>query len=401
MKNILFIMGSYLPSASANGICCDAVMKKYIELGYNIYCIANQDEDMISNEIIDNIKVFRVKKYTFSSKPVIYIIKVLQKIANIITYPHTGNYSRIKRMYDLAERIVTENNIEMIVSVHKPIESLIVGNKLKNLYPHLIYVQYMLDSLSGGLGLHKYEFNKKLKYEKKMFLNADKIILMESSKKHIEKYYCNHEKFDNMIFLDIPLITEKNLNIQYNERAENKVHILFSGTILKDRNPIYILNIIKKLNRNDVVFEFAGTNHCNQIFENALKSWAGNKIIMLGFLNHNNLLPLLTNADMFLNMGNSMPSDITSKIFEYMSFRKPIISTYRINNDACIPYLKKYPNSLLLNENDGIDVSTEKLNTFINNYLENKVSRYIDKKTLLELFYKNTPEDFINNINNI
>ena len=70
---------------------------------------------------------------------------------------------------------------------------------------------------------------------------------------------------------------------------------------------------------------------------------------------------------LLISIGNTDSPMIPSKLFVYMSSCKPIIHFYYNNKDSCLPYLEKYPYSLLLNMNDSMDTNLNKTKLFINN----------------------------------
>lgn len=70
------------------------------------------------------------------------------------------------------------------------------------------------------------------------------------------------------------------------------------------------------------------------------------------------------NADIFVNFGNEHECGIPYKIFEYMSTGKRIISFKKIAHDASEPYLVRYGNALVLQEDysKGEEYSKQILN---------------------------------------
>ena len=56
-----------------------------------------------------------------------------------------------------------------------------------------------------------------------------------------------------------------------------------------------------------------------------------------------------------------------------MSYGKPVISTYFIDNEAVIPYLKKYPLGLLIDERISVEENKNKLLHFIKNNLGKQI----------------------------
>lgn len=94
-----------------------------------------------------------------------------------------------------------------------------------------------------------------------------------------------------------------------------------------------------------------------------------------------------------LNIGVNTPSAISGKIFEHMYYGKPIISTYSIDNEACIPYLAKYPLSYMIDEIiTDLESQAKKLNLFIEEYKNKRISA----ENIINEFYLNTLNAFIN-----
>ena len=69
-----------------------------------------------------------------------------------------------------------------------------------------------------------------------------------------------------------------------------------------------------------------------------------------------------------------------------MSSGSPIISLYSIENDSSKSYLDKYPNSLLINENDNIKANINIIEQFCN------MNMRVSFSEIEKIFYENTPE---------
>ena len=78
---------------------------------------------------------------------------------------------------------------------------------------------------------------------------------------------------------------------------------------------------------------------------------------------------------------------LPSKIFEYMSTGKKIIHVSKGEGDICIEHYKKYPNVLIINEMDEVDVSAKAIKLFMQKECET-----VDLEQLKEVFKENTPE---------
>ena len=80
-----------------------------------------------------------------------------------------------------------------------------------------------------------------------------------------------------------------------------------------------------------------------------------------------------------------------------MSTGKPVIHTYPIEKEPAVAYLQKYPNSLLINENDPLAENLQKLKYF----MAEQPFEPVCYEGLEKLFYDNTPQAFVNVIDKL
>ena len=133
----------------------------------------------------------------------------------MLTWPWTDPVYTYK-VYSKALELSKNIEFDMIIAVHMPLSSVIVGNKLKKKYPSTKFIPYFLDSLSGGRALKQmsmqWNLNKKLAWERRLLGNADKIIVMESSRLHHEKYNKSSNFYSKIKYLDIPLLIKPKID---------------------------------------------------------------------------------------------------------------------------------------------------------------------------------------------
>ena len=65
------------------------------------------------------------------------------------------------------------------------------------------------------------------------------------------------------------------------------------------------------------------------------------------------------------NIGVRESTAISGKIFDYMGYCKPIITTSFIDNEGTIPYIMNYPQGLVIDERLPIEINIEKLRNFL------------------------------------
>lgn len=388
---VLFILDHYLLNASANGICVNKLVKEFIERNNEVFLLTFDDEKIIEKATLNlRLQIFScnvdLKKHT---NPWLYYLKWLLPSKHPVTERKNITEAIIKK----SSAIIDNYNIDVVVCVHLPIESIVAGSVLKKRFPNVRFVAYMLDSLSGGfLPRHlpsNYCISRKLKWENHFLNSFDNVVLMLSSKTHHIKHSQSQSWYQKAIYLDIPLFVPKQTESpQKNTNKTTNKTIAYVGTISKGvRTPYHFLSVINHIDLN-VSIHIAGKNDCNDMNEYITSPYL--QLFEYGMISHNDAEKLIVNSDFLLNLGNINPNLVPSKIFEYMSVGKPIISTYCSDRDSCLPYLKKYPIVFLLDERKAnYEEQADKLNSFLQNTI------MIDPVELISTFKNNTPKAFV------
>ena len=86
-----------------------------------------------------------------------------------------------------------------------------------------------------------------------------------------------------------------------------------------------------------------------------------NNIELYGWINRDELEKEYRKADVLISIAEKTGRQMSSKIFDYMSFGKPIIHFYFAEDDVNVPWLNRYNNSLCVKITDGnySDISNE------------------------------------------
>ena len=398
MKNVLFILDYYLPNASANGICVSKVVEEFINKEMNISLLCFHDKARKQNPIhcekCNREFIYEIARphSNYRFRKIKYYLKWIFQKKQL----PSENTDTVHAMLEKAEEIITQKQIDTVICTHLPVESITVGVKLKEKFPSLHLVAYMLDSLSGGIlpRLLPTSFcrNKKIAWDNKMLSHFDQIVLMESSREHHATYTANANWFKNAHFLDVPALYNNN-SFKAENPQKKEITIVFVGTMGQGiRTPYALLKVLSYIKNVSIRFVVAGRSTC----ENLLESLAPNcsvKLDILGELPYQRAQDILNDADFLVNLGNVNPNLVPSKIFEYMSCGKPIISTYTSDMDSSIPYLKQYPSVFLIDERKtDFDEIAKQLSKFITENQNNN----IPYENIEQCFYKNTAVAFYN-----
>ncbi len=409
-KHILFLLGMYHPAYSANGVCVKNVVDQCIKAGYKVSCIVNDYYGEEKECVIDGASVYRIKHKLFDrvsqfcgrnkGKKGVSLIEALcvffNKIKLFVTAPFWPQVSPLytHRFYKKAKQLYKKDKFDTIIGVYTPVDSLIAGAKIKRLHPEVEYIPYYLDALAGGWGPSRWSVEKKEKHtrraEEMADKYADKIFSMESSREYHEKNPLEAVDITKRCFLDVPLMKDIDKTVK-SEISEVK-KLFFSGAIViprRDVTPI-LQALLKACETKNFEAVFAGASNKPELFKKYEKLSQG-KIKYIGKQSHQQVVSLQREADVLINVGSENKNTISGKIFEYMSRRKPVISTYKIDDEPSMEYLKKYGYALFIDERASAEENAKKIIGF----LENLPSVDKTPQELEAIFYKNTAKAFI------
>lgn len=410
MKKVLIILGNYLPNMSANGVCCQKIINEFTDRGYEVTVISNQQHKVsgvkLFNKVenhyvkiplvykinnlrknINNMVLFRI--LTFISKLLSYV----DMISTFFAFPLVA-FSYTRNIFKLAEKIYKDKKIDIIIGVNFPTDAVKAVCRMKKKYKDFLFVSYFLDPVLEGrshkLLSYKLLEKKAISCERQILSISDIVIAQKEHSQHYINYYGN--EFNHKIrFLGVPLLVRKGINPNNNVNKEKTV--VYAGSLFPTiRNPEYIINVFKQI--SDIKLK---------IYTNASKEWlkelAGDadNIEIFSAVSYSEIEKIMSEADALLNIGNSYPTAAPSKIIEYLNYRKPIISTFRVDNDSSCDIIEKYPLSLLLDERlNDCEKAADSIRELI---CEQNIS--IDYSILKELYFEETPEAFVESIEEI
>lgn len=369
MKNILIITGMYLPYPSANGACLDAVLKEFFKKGFFSHVISLSEYENVYNCNYAEVHSLKIEKKESKS----IFGKIRNAFFQILNYPLLSSYL-LKSAYKKCEDVIKEYDISFVLCVQKPASSGYIGVKIKDKFPNIPVVLYELDSLTDNIDNYeswtRFFSARNECIEKKIYSKLDCILQLESHRLYYtdKRYYKYSSK---CCIIDIPLVEKEVYEQSIIVKPQGHYRLVYSGVLYKEmRNPLYMLTLLERVcySRGDIDTYIYSRGDCDDILVDYEKGSLNNHLFLRGYIPKKELDVIIGNADILVSIGNQFKVPVAalpSKVLYYISTGKPIVHFAFNKEDICIPYLQKYPNAIILYQDQNVEHNASLLNTFI------------------------------------
>ena len=390
MNSVLFICSDYYSNVDANGVCIRNIVSALKDTGSKIYiiCESNMDGNISDNRNISVVGVskpwLKMIQESYKNRFVLASARAVHAIISLFTYPNVSpirSYKILRTAVDLIERY----NIDKVVCVYRPFESIHAGFKLKKKLKKLKIISYHLDLLTNPNSSNSIVCNFKIKKAKKILRKEkeafDCIILPNSIKGQIES--------DAKIkYVDFPLSTKMKPILSNGFCFDHKyINIVYIGSIDgKNREIDYFNDLVSYINNTSEVQIMI--HIWGQISPTVLMKIQSIKHISYHGIVDNKYTPyLIKNADIVLNLSNVITYNmIPSKIFEMISLATPIINIIENEQDEAIKYFSKVDYCFnIYRDRFTLKESSEMLISFIKHNYHNREYNPV-------IFAESTPE---------
>ncbi len=405
-KSILFVCAGYYPNPTSIGLCVHKVAKEFCGRGYDVHVLCDGDKTDWIIDQYDGIFIHRVRRKF--SEQLIYQSKqgqistskrVFEKIGMFIIRVQQILFFPWFRMSSLHEpyryyrgicRIHKKIHFELLCSSHAPFDGTLGAYWFKKRHLEVPYVLYILDSLTNKGNTKwisaKTNDQKGWKWECKFYSSADLIINIKCNEMHNEnsRYDIFREK---MYISDIPLF-DADL-YEHNKRDKEKikksrVKLVYAGRLLSHlSSPDYLCRLVSiTARKRPIQMIFYSSGDCRE----RIGKLDREIFLYEGMVNHEELMCAYEESDILVSIGSKRAEMLPSKIFEYMSTGKKILHIAKVRDDICIEYYNKYPQALVIFEEDDIEMSSSRFLEFLD-----LPSVKINMGELERLFKENTP----------
>lgn len=349
--NYLYIVGNYYKHRDANGSCVDELIKiQKTTNDVHVLCYGEKNEDFKNDDVnIHLIEVKDYKNFIDNKAHPSFIDKIKTVITHWFSYPMFLT-SIGKSFSKKANSIIELYEINAVIFVVNPIESLYALFHLSKQNKNVKKILYGLDSITNqnkrNDGFYKILFHKRIRFEKRAFSAADVIIQMNSYRDFYEKQ--SYRSFQSkLVFSNIPMYIPQNM--PHNRDNNDHLTILYAGSLIKGiREPNCVVDLFLNLSNNINYCVSFYTRGEYQDYLNVVEINSGGKIKSMGYTDSETLGYEYERADVLISIGNLIGSMIPSKIYTYLSLKKPFIHFYFSKEDPCITIVDKCPFALLV-----------------------------------------------------
>lgn len=372
---ILFIVWDLSKGNDANINITKILANELITSGNEVYMIGKGNSNSITQtssfsninyKIIESNEFIKKKPVinnilNLANKKVRFLGKLYKVISNIQSYLNVKiNQKELLKTYVKSiEELCESEKIDVAIAVSFPFTTSIALSRIKIKGKKVVY---QLDPHSSHYKNKKKR--KRLKEEAKVINNVDlllvtRLIFQENKSNKLSPYL---EKMYPLDFPNIrPLIkTNSQNNIEFDK---DFINCVFVGNLYKDiRDPIYLLKIFSGLSNKKIVLHCVGGGDIDQLYN--FRETLGERIKIYGVVQHEKATNVLLDADILINIGNNIPNQMPSKIFDYISTGKPIINIYKLNNCPTLEYTKEYPLCLDIFEGDDLNNAIKQFEEF-------------------------------------
>lgn len=424
MKNLLAIVADYYPNPSSNTNCFEPLLSGLEQDDWHIDIITVKQWIELSNhEIEENGReIWRINdpksmntilQNQLSQIPTTRFLRLINKILTTISksfffikyclfrderrFAGWSKPDTIKKCLELHSK----NEYDLVLSVSYPVISheIAIGFLDKVTVTKPQWILYEFDPYCYNEHMYGKKCYKKLADKQhRLFKSADHICLTpelydfyQATPFNIYKEKMISIKFPNM--KPINFFSETSISLLL---RKERINCVFGGAFgIKIRDPQYALQTFTKCNKQiswTIMTGFNLTNYIDNVED------VNSVIKTYPVQSRDTSYKTMQESDVLVNIGNTVVFQTPGKIFEYMAMGKPIIHFQKIENDPCLKYLKDYPMTLIINEQED---DPEKHARLIENFCEQYKGKWLSFEEVATYIPQYVSENVVGNFVNI
>ena len=286
-----------------------------------------------------------------------------------------------KAAYRKLEEIHADRKIDAILTVCSPFPAHQAGVDFKQAHPDVRFCAYTVDPFAASDRIIPFfrKFDDLVKQEREVSSKADCLLLSEEALNTRNDIYGAIETK-----VALPYLLPQSVTAEGGLFDKEHIHCVYAGSFYKDiRNPEYMLKVFSALTDKKIVLHLYSAG-CAEI----VNSYGMCKnILSNGYVSQEELKRVYASCDILIGVGNKLNDFLPSKTYEYLSWRKPIVSF----NPKGYPnsVLAMYPYALQITDDIPVAEAAEQLDAFV----KAQRGKTICEEELKSIYRTNTAEN--------
>ena len=239
-----------------------------------------------------------------------------------------------------------------------------------------------LDPYSNNYSLPHFKQKRRMLCENQTISAMSCVFAAKTVYDELKKYIIP-ELQNKLVEFEIPGI-RKEYYCARDESPKEKINCLFLGRFYRDiRNPEFLLKLFAAL-PDQFILHLVGEGTEDLIAK--FIPTMGSRLVIHGKVSSEESSNMMRDADILVNLNNSITNQIPSKIFQYISTGKPILNICKSGMCPSLDYINKYHNAVTIFEAEGVNVATQK----VVHFTENMKNISISWEEIEKNYFKNT-----------
>lgn len=406
----LVLTDKYYPKPYANAVCAQDLIDEMNFQGHSVDILAYRDYGVDCPEQWNGNTIYYVEpdlrrklfyfadntKSKFKAKITRIFAILMNRAKKFFLLPWHPLYSLslIHRTFRKLIAITNETDYDAIISIMCPFEHAVAACRLKQRYPEKKVIVYAVDTLRNARMKNDKLFANGFFWEKRILSGCDYYFYMKARKDEFssERYNRYREK---LIEVDLPRLVFKDCSeikqYDFGTIGENWVYAGSLGGMHYDpQKMIDVMEAFLKTKQINLHMYVRGTT------AERIKEYAHSNnlsIYVHDYVDQATLQQIMSSADVLVTLKTS--NHISAKIFECISYVKPVVHFSGVNDDPNVPYYEGCSLfHIVRTYADNIAPEISKLKNWAETYKAIEVS--VDE--LKQRYIESTPEFSVNKI---
>lgn len=389
----------FYPDYNANTVCCENLANYFKERGHQVDFLALKKNSIEPDyEIINGSNVIRLNSskssflsclgMSFSVKDFSEMLIFSKLQLNILKYKKKKFKTYETSLLDISlldskeaysKILKVRRHYDYLLAISSPFYCVILSNELMKMGLVQNWSPILLDAYVYNKCMFVETIGCRKSIAERVFLTTKRVFMTkgikdENLRRGYNPYY--HRKTTEIY---IPMM--KDMKLQKVQSGEDNIPtLIYAGVFYRYiRNPEKMMDLLSKIKGCKIKFY---SENCEDVIDESKNKFNESELLISGRIGHDECLQEIASSDILINLGNAISNQTPSKIFEYVSMGMPILNFYFIEEDLCLPILRKYPLALNINVNNYTEDDIQRIETFIK---ENKGKRLSFKEATKDL----------------